>query len=153
MESIAELKGLNGIIYLYEDRIVISRKTLSGIINFGGGERTLFYNAIQGIEYSGGMLRIIPKGDPGRSYSLSFADMKEAQKDSNCILLSGGKQKQKIAQEICEIIKSKVKETNGQTQNVVEQSSADEILKFKKLLDEGIITQEEFEKKKQELLK
>lgn len=32
-------------------------------------------------------------------------------------------------------------------------SNADEILKFKKLLDEGIITQEEFERKKQELLK
>ena len=31
-------------------------------------------------------------------------------------------------------------------------SQADEILKFKKLLDEGIITQEEFDKKKQELL-
>lgn len=32
-------------------------------------------------------------------------------------------------------------------------SSADEILKFKKLLDEGIITQEEFNRKKEELLK
>lgn len=32
-------------------------------------------------------------------------------------------------------------------------SNTDEILKFKKLLDEGIITQEDFEKKKQELLK
>lgn len=31
-------------------------------------------------------------------------------------------------------------------------SKADEILKFKKLLDEGIITQEEFEMKKKELL-
>ena len=31
-------------------------------------------------------------------------------------------------------------------------SDADEILKFKKLLDEGIITQEEFEKKKKQLL-
>lgn len=32
-------------------------------------------------------------------------------------------------------------------------SVADEILKFKKLLDDGIITKEEFESKKQELLK
>mgnify|MGYP000205362915 FL=1 len=31
-------------------------------------------------------------------------------------------------------------------------SAADEILKFKNLLDAGIITQEEFEKKKQQLL-
>lgn len=32
-------------------------------------------------------------------------------------------------------------------------SSADEIMKFKQLLDKKIITQEEFERKKQELLK
>lgn len=31
--------------------------------------------------------------------------------------------------------------------------NADEIMKYKKLLDEGIITQDEFERKKQELLK
>lgn len=31
--------------------------------------------------------------------------------------------------------------------------NADEIMKYKQLLDNGIITQEEFDKKKQELLK
>lgn len=38
------------------------------------------------------------------------------------------------------------------TTNVNQLSTADEILKFKNLLDQGIITQEEFEKKKKELL-
>ncbi|WP_078379119.1 SHOCT domain-containing protein [Sutcliffiella halmapala] len=38
------------------------------------------------------------------------------------------------------------------TNDILTQSVADEISKFKKLLDEGVITQEEFEKKKQELL-
>ena len=38
---------------------------------------------------------------------------------------------------------------NDNTNNI---SKADEILKFKQLLDDGIITQEEFEKKKKELL-
>jgi len=42
------------------------------------------------------------------------------------------------------------KSDNENTSNI---STADEILKFKKLLDEGIITQEEFDRKKQELLK
>lgn len=37
--------------------------------------------------------------------------------------------------------------------NSYQSSNADEILKFKQLLDEGIITQDEFERKKQELLK
>lgn len=37
--------------------------------------------------------------------------------------------------------------------NNYQVSNADEIIKFKQLLDDGIITQEEFDKKKQELLK
>lgn len=45
--------------------------------------------------------------------------------------------------------------TNGNQEEVKEkpvESSADEILKFKNLLDQGIITQEEFEAKKKQLL-
>lgn len=38
------------------------------------------------------------------------------------------------------------------TQNYPKLSVADEIMKFKRLLDEGAITQEEFDKKKKELL-
>ncbi|ERK48506.1 PH domain-containing protein [Leptotrichia sp. oral taxon 879] len=38
------------------------------------------------------------------------------------------------------------------TQNSPKLSVADEIMKFKRLLDEGVITQEEFDKKKKELL-
>ena len=38
------------------------------------------------------------------------------------------------------------------TQNSPKLSVADEIMKFKRLLDEGGITQEEFDKKKKELL-
>ena len=40
---------------------------------------------------------------------------------------------------------------NTVSQNTV-TSSADEIVKFKKLADDGIITQEEFEAKKKQLL-
>lgn len=45
-----------------------------------------------------------------------------------------------------------LKETSQQTVITNNVSSADEILKFKKLLDEEIITQEEFNAKKKELL-
>ena len=38
------------------------------------------------------------------------------------------------------------------TQNSPKLSVADESMKFKRLLDEGAITQEEFDKKKKELL-
>ena len=45
--------------------------------------------------------------------------------------------------------------TNGPTENIKESSTgsdADEILKFKNLLDQGIINEEEFEAKKKQLL-
>lgn len=59
-------------------------------------------------------------------------------------------------------ISNELKESIYEAQNMQNQvnivtsnniSSADEILKFKQLLDQGIITEQEFEKKKQDLLK
>lgn len=43
-------------------------------------------------------------------------------------------------------------ESNKVTQTVQEQSTADEIAKFKQLLDSGVITEDEFEAKKKQLL-
>ncbi|MCQ4637144.1 SHOCT domain-containing protein [Anaerovorax odorimutans] len=43
-----------------------------------------------------------------------------------------------------------IEETN--TVKVIQTSSADEIRKYKELMDDGIISQEEFEAKKKELL-
>lgn len=59
--------------------------------------------------------------------------------------------KSKISNELKESI-YKAQRMQKQANNVTNISSADEIVKFKNLLDQGIITQEEFEKKKQELL-
>lgn len=42
--------------------------------------------------------------------------------------------------------------SNVTINNITTSSGADEILKYKSLLDQGIITQEEFDKKKKELL-
>lgn len=60
--------------------------------------------------------------------------------------------KKEVAKRIYKIINEKIKEVYLKSIAVTEKSNADEIREYKKLLDEGIITQEEFEKKKQELL-
>lgn len=64
---------------------------------------------------------------------------------------------EKQAQEILSILQimCKANEVQGETSSLAigtETSTADEILKFKSLLDSGIITQEEFEQKKKQLL-
>lgn len=60
----------------------------------------------------------------------------------------------KIAEEIVSKINQlQSNETFEKVDNINKVSSADEIRKFKQLLDDGIITQDEFEMKKKELLK
>ena len=59
-----------------------------------------------------------------------------------------------LAQQICAYIKGRMKELKHPQATVVQQatSNADELKKFKDLLDAGVITQEEFDAKKKELL-
>lgn len=59
-----------------------------------------------------------------------------------------------IAQQVCDYCKKRVIDvhTPHSTQVVQQTSAADEILKLKQLLDSGIITQEEFDAKKKQLL-
>ena len=54
-----------------------------------------------------------------------------------------------VLQIICENNKS----VYAPPENATTSSSADEIMKYKKLLDQGIISQEEFDAKKMQLLK
>lgn len=55
----------------------------------------------------------------------------------------------KKIEEIKNIVEQKINQANEPIQSI---SSADEIAKFKKLLDDGTITQEEFDAKKKQLL-
>lgn len=142
MELISELKGFDGKLYVYDDRIVISRNTLAGIVLFGSAKKTFFYNSIQGVEIINGIFRIIPMG--------AESNAKKFNKDSNVITLGFNR---KHAKKIYNLILQKIKEANNGGTKSNSISKTDEILKFKKLLDDGIITNEEFEIKKQELLK
>ncbi len=56
------------------------------------------------------------------------------------------------ATKLKEKIEELVQKSKMSTNQTVHVSSADEIKKFKSLLDEGIITKDEFDKKKKELL-
>jgi hypothetical protein len=59
----------------------------------------------------------------------------------------------RIAAEIDKLIRELVKETKKEATTVIQQASgADELLKYKQLLDAGIISQEEFEAKKKQIL-
>ena len=57
------------------------------------------------------------------------------------------------AEKAVEFIKGKIRESRNPTQTVINANSpADELKKFKDLLDNGVISQEEFDQKKKQLL-
>lgn len=76
--------------------------------------------------------------------------------DENTITLKNKPNIIKEAKETVDFLNKKIREakTGAHTaQTVIQQNSAaDELKKFKELLDSGIITQEEFDAKKKQLL-
>jgi Short C-terminal domain len=72
----------------------------------------------------------------------------DAVKDENTILFS--KKELKQAKELKQLIEQLQSEMN--ISNESKLSEADELKKFKELLDEGIITEEEFQTKKKQIL-
>ena len=72
--------------------------------------------------------------------------------DPNGVLLKG-KSNNSLAKEIKSFIEKKMTEQSSGSQNVVvELSGADELKKYAELKEQGIISQEEFDAKKKELL-
>lgn len=95
----------------------------------------------------------------GRAYSIITYDAKAKIITVTTSIngLTGALWNGKYAGEICEMLVSKIKnQISKQNRNcgtsAVAFSPADEIKKYKELLDEGIISQEEFDFKKKQLL-
>lgn len=78
---------------------------------------------------------------------------KKALTDSNTLILRAfNKEMPRKSEELYEYILVRMQQCKNRNFTLNNMSNADEIMKFKKLLDQGIITQQEFDKKKQELL-
>lgn len=72
---------------------------------------------------------------------------------SGRISFLGVKNKDEIHQEISKLLMARQEKVSTTTiKQEISQSNADELKKFKDLLDSGVITQEEFSKKKKQLL-
>lgn len=161
MEEIL-LKCTNGTLKVYNDRVVISRKTALGFFSQGlKGDKTFFYKNLSSIEYkkpsifANGYIKFIVAGTNEVKQNIGFLGNTtlEASKDPNTLILRAfNKEIPSKSEEIYNFIIKKISECKiNNSQNNI--PSADEIMKFKELLDKGVITQEEFERKKQELLK
>lgn len=155
------LKGANGVLKVYEDKVVLSRNTINGILYQGiKGDRIFFYNNLSGIEYRklgfwvNGYIKFIVAGTIEEEQKSGFFGIfsSKSLKDSNTIVLVYNKEILKKADKTYEYILDRKNRCIISNTTQITTSSADEIMKFKKLFDDGVITKEEFKKKKKELL-
>lgn len=153
------VNSLGKILDVYENKVVFtttrSTSTLVTGILFSGsqmtqGEKTIFYKDAIGVQFklsslTDGYIQIETPAGNMTSTSSSYGGENSIQ---------FGKEKNEEAATIAAYIKSKIEEIkNAPAGAVVNQnSSADELIKFKGLLDAGVITPEEFAEKKRQLL-
>lgn len=147
------LKGTNGQLYVYDNKIEITRKGFFALAYQGlKGSKTIPISEIKSIQVKpcGFTIGYIQFGIGGGMESRG--GLKDAHSDENTITFSTTKDN-RIAQNIKMYIENLLfNKSNVQT--VINQtvSTADEIKKYKELLDEGVISKEEFNAKKKQLL-
>ena len=121
--------------------------------NFSDGEKTIYYADCIGVQYKESGFQI---GYLQLETASSMMNRRESNFfNENTFTFDLSVQTNEKMQEVAEYIKKRVSETKNSSsrQPVVEQTSvADEIRKFKELLDMGAITQKEYDLKKKELL-
>tara|TARA_Y100000588_G_C13472096_1_gene593006 strand:+ start:27 stop:548 length:522 start_codon:yes stop_codon:yes gene_type:complete len=170
---IKSLKGSNGQIELHEDKVVIQRKGLGAKLisgAFTSGAKEIMIDSISGIQFkeagiTQGFIQFTIPGE-GAGGSSSKSDLsslfsstgQNRQQDENTVTFNVGfkpKETNKAWSELKEDIQTMMKKAKGQsTQTTVSAapSDADELEKFAKLKEQGIISAEEFDTKKKELL-
>lgn len=151
MDAILILKGVNGQLELYNDKVIIKRKGVLAKMTQGffKGDKTLYLKQITGIQVKqGGLVTngyiqfTVPGGIENRK------GLSDATKDENTVMFN--KKYNELVQKMKDKIEELQQTLNGQP--VSQLSSADEIKKYKELLDQGVLTEEEFTEKKKQLL-
>lgn len=150
--------GMGDILLVYEDCIVIKHKGVLNAISMGvHGDKTIFYSDLTSIQFKeagflAGHIQFSLLG--GRE---STGGVLAASSDENTISFSSN-HLNSLAEKVVSYIENKIRESKAaknapvQVQAAAPISIADELLKFKQLLDMGVISQEEFDNKKAELM-
>ena len=141
-------------IIINNDSITILRSGLMAKMKYGHtGERTFMIDQISAVELKEaglimGHIQFIIAGTVAKKQPL-FASQKD-RADDNTVMFSN-KNLNSVAREIKEYIENY--KSNASSNNANVQSAAAQVKELKELLDMGAISQEEFDKKKKELLK
>lgn len=151
----SSVQGGKCIAILEDDRITIKRKGFLAFNNYGlKGEKVIFLRNISGIQLKEakmtvGYLQFVIIGSQE-----SKGGLQSAMKDENTIVFGGGfhdKEMNENAKAIKKYIENYILNANYNV-NASTSDKYDKLAKIKKLLDDGILTQEEFESEKRKIL-
>ena len=155
---IYEIKGVRGrSIAVYEDRCVITTKVTAGSLLTGNatdGEKTIYYSDCIGVQFrkSGLVIGYLQL----ETASSTMNNKSDNHFNENSFTFDTSTVSNEKMEDVADYVKSKVEEfkraKNAPITVTTGVSSADELKKFKELFDMGVITQEEFDLKKKQLL-
>ena len=162
MKIIAEFKGSNGTASLFEDKIVIQRKgIMAKMAHFAsgtsGGDRTIFLDQMRSIEINKGLMNCDIFFNTGNSGEMSGGRRGFMNDGASKLKIEYSVEFLRTQAKAAEEFKTKAEKAISAFKRPAAQvasapSPAEEIKKFKELLDAGAITQEEFDAKKKQLL-
>ena len=153
-ELIYDIDGARGRnLKVFDDRCIITTKATIGALvtgNITDGEKTIYYVDCIGVQFK--------KANITLGY-LQLETASSLMNNRRCNFFNENsftfEKYNEIMEEIADYIKGqlqKIKEAKNNPMVVVDKSPAEELKEFKELLDMGIISQEEFDTKKKQIL-
>lgn len=160
MEKLMELKGTNGTVIAYDDKVVIERKGFFAFLSQQGftGSRTYFYKDINAVEFkkpglTNGYIKFILAGtiDSNATAGLFKTSQNSIQDQNTVVLRAFKKNTPKLSEELYNLIMENI--SKSRNSNIIQKSSnLDELKKLAELKKDGVISEKEFEDQKQKLL-
>ena len=163
-KELMSVKGNNGRLIIFENSVYFERKSVIGNVdaiasNSNTGyynEKNITFDMINGIEWNkasiwrNGYISLAVEGELKNTNGLAGAT-------KNATSLVFFPKANDDAAKCVEYISKKIKELKDKPKKVEisnspQLSQADELIKFKKLLDEGIISEDEFAKAKERII-
>jgi len=149
------LEGVGGTLHVYGNKIVISRsgRGESFLLHGLKGDKTVYFQCITGLQLKKGQGWL---EDGYIQFSIqggneSVGGIWKALTDENTVVFK--KVHNELAQKIHDFIEKKIAEGHSPVPaQTPPQTSADEIMKMKGLLDSGVISQDEFDAFKKKVL-
>ena len=151
---------LGQVMYVYDDRVILTQEGARGLFTKGlQGEKTYYYNDITSVQFKNcgwttGFIEFTMAGGIDRQGGAFSGVNNDNRFTFSKPTIGAAKKLAEEMETINTFIQAKIRECKNGTRvtNIQANSDADEIRKFKELLNEGIITQEEFEAKKKQIL-